>query len=587
MKKNNYWIACFLLLSVYFKAQYFQGKYAQDAWLGATCINGMATRGTGDGHLLGGLNIRSWSNGACNDYAFFVTRVGVSGAFFNPGEFNTSYIIYDSKGKQLRFSSSEVVEYANGSGYGVVFTYFPNGNAILCPGSGGPGNLNQSALGFARLDAMGNVLNYMGYGFPAQGSAYVQGITESPTAPNHVLVTGSFGGEHGQFWAARIDQAGNMIWGNLYGTPGQSMSSFDIINAPGMTDVVIVGGVSAAGGSDAFILDVDLNTGAAIQCKTFRNGTGNGFQAIKVHPGWGYVVGGIVDGDCWMVRLDWAFNTMWWQKIQVVGKAGQIRNANGLGVRTNSGGNVEYYIGATMVSATVSDAIILKLDQNGNPVGPGSVFVYDTGAEETVVGLDMNTSGTWDGLGLYGVVEGSPNPTNREGFVIKSYFNGVTDCNTSFMNANPIPTQMTFGTLLIAQTPLGPSYPFGTYTTYSNIYNLLCNNPQVPGDNNFRSAAATGMNSLSMADAEALGVFPNPCAANEQLKLQVPSQKDETVTIKITNLLGSVVHVDQADVTAGPNHITLNLASAKLATGMYQVSVEGQNGIQTQKLLIK
>ncbi len=584
MKKNVLWIVCLALLSSYGKAQYFKAKYVQDPVLGGTGMNGMATISTGPGHVLGGLRVRTWNSGACNDWGIFVARTNEQGGFTGLNQFNNTYYIYDGP-NQMRVSSSQVVEYKDGTGYGVIFTLYPLAAGISCGNP--PGTMNVLALGFMRLDVFGNPMYVYSYDFPITGhQAQVTGIRESVNAAGDILATGPFeSGEATKTWAIRVDQAGNLIWGKLYQSGTDALVPADIIDQSVYPEAVVIGTRFTSGGLfDGFMLHLDINTGWAMACGIYDDiGMTDEFNSITLSNdplSTGYAIAGLSRQRPFFVKTDFAGSLIWWRLYGGY----TVFNMYGIAERVNTSGNYEYYLGGT-ASSSKSDVVVLKVDDSGNPVNP-AFFIYDMGGEEHLQSLDVTNGTAYDGISMYGVVEGqAPTPTTiREGFIIKAYFNGVLNCGENIFDAKTIPAQVSQGWIGIASQNITPADTLWGSIYYSTDL-LVCNTDYVAWGNNAKSNA-TGIVDLSTSANEPLRIFPNPSESNEILNMDLSSDREEILKIKITNVLGAEVTSQSAPVVPGSNHLEIDLGKFSLPAGLYQVTVTGQSVLKTQNLMI-
>src|ERR1044072_5608640 len=198
-------LACFVMLAACAKAQYFQGKYAQDPSLGGTGINGMITQYTGSGHLLGGLFDYNDPMAPCIytsiHWGMFVTRTDDAGGFSSALNFNNTYFFQDAGGNEIRVSGGQVLEYKDGSGYGAIFSYYLY---IPPPVPCGQPFLTSQGVAFVRFDVNGNVLTVAGFPMPSNGyHTYVNDIRESRWQPGDIYATGSWdsGNDGSTFWA--------------------------------------------------------------------------------------------------------------------------------------------------------------------------------------------------------------------------------------------------------------------------------------------------------------------------------------------------------------------------------------------------
>jgi hypothetical protein len=82
----------------------------------------------------------------------------------------------------------------------------------------------------------------------------------------------------------------------------------------------------------------------------------------------------------------------------------------------------------------------------------------------------------------------------------------------------------------------------------------------------------------------AFSVYPNP--ANENIAIDFSLRAESTVNVSIADLSGKVVYTSNlGNKTAGAS--SLNVNTAAFANGIYVVNVLTNNGIATEKLVIR
>lgn len=80
-----------------------------------------------------------------------------------------------------------------------------------------------------------------------------------------------------------------------------------------------------------------------------------------------------------------------------------------------------------------------------------------------------------------------------------------------------------------------------------------------------------------------MNLFPNP--SNSNTNLEFYAQKQNTVSVVVVNTIGEVVFSNNVDATQGFN--TIQIPSEKFNSGIYFVTIKGQNSNATQKLVIQ
>ena len=79
-------------------------------------------------------------------------------------------------------------------------------------------------------------------------------------------------------------------------------------------------------------------------------------------------------------------------------------------------------------------------------------------------------------------------------------------------------------------------------------------------------------------------LYPNP--ANDFVNLNVQSNENQNIQVKITNIMGQEVYANtQQNLNNGENIVPLNIQN--LSTGIYFVTLRKGNQIATQKLVVR
>lgn len=568
----------FVLSALSTKAQYFQHLYGQDPFIGSTTKTGMNTTATGAGHVFAGLHIQDLNTAMpppatnFNLYSINVVRTDADGRFTTMNDFNKTYQLTNAAGAVIRFTSGAVVEFSDGSGYGVMGTYYYQ----PLPRSFG--------IAYIRLDAMGNVMVTQGYSVPFTGGSWIglMGLKESTSTPGDLFATGRVSkSDNGYMWALRIDQAGGLTWGNIYDFgPGYTEDPKDLIESPYANELIVVGRINATP-VKAFWMVIDPNTGGVMQADEMSSffGTDEYLHSIDVSndpviPG--FILSGVVDEKVWVVKTDQTGGYDWSGLYQPLSRpinymygydaVGRLKKG------TTDNDEYEYYI----TGPVDEDAYIFKLDDRGQPINPNGLFVYDIGLEETGLDVDVNTSGTADGVTMYAVAEDNNAPT-KEMYVVKAYFNGVSGCNETFEDldysiAEFFPSQP----IQIVTVALNPE----TLNLFHEDFELdieLCHNTTIPG----------GSNALKAPGNEGT-VSPNPFTngthyANLELEVDEPT----AVTVEVYDMLGRSYYTHNFTLVKGENNLNLDIRETNMAAGMYSVRITGKSLNKNIMLMVK
>lgn len=546
------------------QAQYFQHLYGYKNAIGSIPMNGMTTTAIGDGHLVGGLyvDVDGFPIHQGN-YGIYVLRTDIDGRFTSANDFNNGYLLTDGTQK-LRFTAGLAVEFTDGSGYGAVGSYYLYSGAQIAT----------QGLAYVRLDANGNVMTVQGYHLSNHigGTPFINGLREATDGSGDLFATGTNldANDGDKIWAMRIDANGGLIWGEIYNavcTPN------DIIHSPYSAKTIIVGEYAGKG----FWMDVDPATGALFGITTMNSFFGTAERLISIDldqnsaiPG--FIVAGESDGRAWVTKTDQTGGMIWsgryWSlTTPTKSLSGYDAVARPKGDDPNG---TEYYVtGPYWSNSTDGDAFVFKLDNNGDPINPNGLFLYNGGTVETGVNIDVNLAGTADGIGMYAVNEYVPSP-QKEVYIVKSYFNGVSGCNEYFEDLDR---------QVMEFFPDFSEYVTSTSfsTTQVSLYSILAD-----GDTELchSTTISSGDNAL-VAPAEPKGdeqgtVWPNPVQNTAtNVVVEVFGQTPANVDIAIYDMLGREYYNGNFNIQKGHNRLPLNIAATNMAAGMYTVKVRG------------
>lgn len=576
MKKIYLTMLLVFTATLFAQAQYFQHVYGYKAGdYGTKVQTGMVTSATGPGHVVAGLNIVTTTYPG--DFGIHVLRTDVDGRLPSPNEFNNTYLIQDGAGNQLRVMATAAVELSDGSGYGVIGSY--------CDQTSFP-SINMQGIAYLRLNLQGKVVAAQGYYLSGNRGIvpYVNGLRESTSTPGELFATGSNGD---QMWAMKVDQNGTLLWGQQYSVGATPQ---DIIESPYAPTVIIVGGYSSSG----FWMEVDPNTGTCTRFDVINSWpvvNNRYLMSIDVaadpsSPG--FILAGEADGKAWVTKTQ-PFGSMMWSgyyqsSARPYASGWYMRGYDAVGRPKQDAQNppYEYFVtGPIWSTSSNGDAFVFKLDDWGNPMNPNALFSYNTGMEETGVMVDVNTSGTADGVSMYAVNEYTPS-SEREIYIVKAYFNGVSGCNESFEDLQrDVAEFYASSTLTVSSSPFSTT-PVALLRVTPQVETELCYNATIPGGSNARTAPS------APEGVKQVMVSPNPMAAGTNTAIvQVESQAAEQVDVTIYDMLGKQYYAGRFTVAAGSNALPLDVSNANMAAGMYTVKVSGLTANHTILLMVK
>lgn len=108
------------------------------------------------------------------------------------------------------------------------------------------------------------------------------------------------------------------------------------------------------------------------------------------------------------------------------------------------------------------------------------------------------------------------------------------------------------------------------------------NNSAMYIDNLAFSGTATGIKE-NAANLMNLTIFPNP--SNEKVVLNYTLKSTENVVIKISDVTGKIVNELKPNGVIGNNKQELNISN--LSQGIYTITIQGDNSLSSQKLIVE
>lgn len=101
---------------------------------------------------------------------------------------------------------------------------------------------------------------------------------------------------------------------------------------------------------------------------------------------------------------------------------------------------------------------------------------------------------------------------------------------------------------------------------------------------NYYFTVTTDVSELTTSKQPAITINPNPTSINAQVVFN--SQKDGAITFLVTNALGQAIFEQKINITIGENQIQIP-AEALTTTGVYQVTLQTEQGAASQVLIVR
>lgn len=567
-------LAMLPLTAQFFTKEYGSGSVTDRIADGTASISGPA------GHIMAGQTFVSQIND------LMLIRTDAFGTVGGAPFFQNHYRLQTTGGGQLTSIPAKVIQMAGGNIF-VVGTYQNAVPTFVARG-----------IYTAVFDNAGTVLNVTGWQATATSTTAITAISACPSdvaGDPTVYVTGTmdltpYGAGLGSgIFALSVNGNTNVLnWSMAYNLPLISNEVVtDIIASPYAAELMMIGNFrTSAGDGAAFMLRADDATGTSLGVNVYNYTSSNesvSAIALSSTAPTGFVICGTTNNSSAVNRV-WVFET----NNTGAGITGNIfiNSSNGsaaTGVdvfqRLNTAAVFEYYVAANITTGTIglNDMVVFKLT---NVLGVTGQYTYGKpNTNEQVVEIAPHTSG----IGVYGNTNSGTVTTNAEGYVVKTYYNGVTACNSSITSTTRVAPALT-----VAGTT--HSMP-GVLTSISRVFILqgpvntypICSALTVVGGSNVRLGNASDELQYETAST----VFPNPVSqANPYIFLSFKSSYEQQIEIRVIDLAGREISNQQISVAEGELQQQINF-STSMSPGIYFMTVFANGSTETHRILVE
>ncbi len=546
---------------------------------------------------------------------FYIDRTDVGGAFNgNSFEFNKEYII------QGNSSCSMLPGNANNCAGVTVIEGTGAGADYALTGAFSDG------VFFATLSSSGNVNNKAFYNFPVVSTSPSKPIIIATTNQNEYLICGSYtlpNSSTPRMYLLKVNNLGVIQSSRQFSSPsGIGFRPKDMILASNGTDFVVVGEVfnnpsNPSFASRGFFARFNVSNLSNTICRHYGQPLNTSptsrdfFESIELsNATGGYVISGYSSANSqglWAINLNSTGSVINWTKYprtNIGGNSvGAMRNLSAIIERfSNVTGNYMYY--ALVADNILGYMTVIKLDANGLAYVPPSVptplavdflnefsFSGTTGGQITGSAMSyLDNGGSNDiGIHVFGTESGGP-PTNY--LFAEAAFNGATGCTTDILTNQFDTRQGSSSNIQIGiMTPMSGLAVCNNFNLSAvnptNNWNPVCGSvtlPTTPVQGSQTRQIKSG--GVVNASETKVNVFPNP--ASKQVNITLQAIENDKIEVKIVNTLGQLVfELSPATATeTGTFSKTIDMDDAKLASGIYFISVKVNDKIFKEKLQI-
>ncbi len=570
---------------------------------------GAISTSANSGFLMAGV-VRNLPVGAPN---FYIDRTNIGGAFNGSFfEFSKEYTIQSNSSCGTPLSNPN-----NCAGVTVIET----GADYALTGAFSDG------VFFATLSSSGNIVNKTFYNFPVGSTSPSKPIIISSTVANEYLICGSYTLPNSsalRMYLLKVNGSGTTLSSRQFSSPsGFVFRPKDMILSPYNTNEFVVVGeaITNAGtmssASRGFFARFNVSNLINTSCRIFGqtlniSPIGNDFfESIEVsNASGGYVISGYSNANTqglWALNLNSNGSVINWNTLPrtVIGgtSVGPMRNLSAITERNSSvTGNYMYY--ALVENSQPNYMTVIKLDANGVAYVPPSVpppAAFDFINEFSFFGLagmriigsaisHLDNGGPNDiGIQVFGTENGGASASNY--LFVEAAFNGATGCSGDVLtNQNPALPGPSVNFLVGLNPITGLQTCTNFILSWSSPLNSWAQNcgsftlPTTPLQGSQTRQIKSG--GVVSASETKVNVFPNP--ASKQVNITLQAIENDKIEVKIVNTLGQLVfELSPATATeTGTFSKTIDMDDAKLASGIYFISVKVNDKIFKEKLQI-
>ncbi len=417
----------------------------------------------------------------------------------------------------------------------------------------------------AKVDLQGSVIWEKAYG--GSGNEFGRDVIATPDGGYALLgYSGSFGAGIENVYLVRTDANGDTLWTKTYGGTVRNHGFAMDINTDGGFIITGYTNSTGAGSDDVYLIRTDLN-GDTLWTKTYgANRVDRGYAVRQTNSG-GFIVAGYTNSfspnpanpnyDIYLLNVDANGDTLWTKRW------GGINNDRGYAVQqtTDNGFIVVGY--ANSFGAGQSDVYIIKTDSLGNTLWTktygGSTYDYGYAVRQ------LSDGGY--------IISGETESFGNANFQPDMYALRLDNLGDTLWTR-------TFGGIgwdygrAVANTPNGG---FALMGVAQNLGLGLSDAYLVTIDSLGNPNVLTTVGNFENLNNDFV-VYPNP--ANDVITIQYSEQPKTSNRILITNQLGQIVKEFQT------KSISTKIKLGDLPSGIYFIKLEFNNNLITKKLII-
>jgi hypothetical protein len=365
----------------------------------------------------------------------------------------------------------------------------------------------------------------------------------------------------------KVDSAGNVLWQTLY-KEGIWANQGNYIEETEDGGYIVTGRYQSVTGSGMLLLKLNAQ-GNKIWRKTYSDPTSAGFNygySVQETSDSGYIVAGVANinyydstrhKDVFIVKTD-SLGVEEWRKL-----FGDIQDDFGSFVRQDNNGN--YFISGTTNSygvGTEPNMYLIKLDPAGNTLWEKT---YGGNLEEKGTGLWVTKDG---GCIMTGHSNSFSASGDFDGYIVKTDANGDTLWTKTYVGTgeetiNSVQQTSDDGYIMAGKTN---SYGAGDF-------DMLLLKTDATGGLSF-------VTSIRPNDIPAIqyDIFPNPSQGVFSIQAA-----EKISSIEIFDVIGQRVYSKMVNA----NYATFDLSNQSKGIYFYQIRMNGNEGVETGKVILK
>ncbi len=453
-------------------------------------------------------------------------------------------------------------------GYSVVQTYDKGYVVAGSTTSFGFGNTDAYIL---KTDSMGVPLWHKTFG----GINIDQSYSIQETNDSGLVIAGytnSFGNGGYDMYVIKTNKYGNTIWTKTYGG-----SDWDLAYSIKQTNdggYIIAGGTYSFGNGNEDMYLVKINSvGDTLWTKTYGGINEDEAKSVKQTSDGGYILTGFtksygdINGDMYTIKTNSLGDTLWTFKSD----AGSEDKSFDV-IEDNSASGNYIVVGESITSFKALEGISIGLNSTGSQTSYSYWGFPGASCEDVINSITQSTTGKF-------LMAGYTNYFGTDDFLF--YYSKPIH---NFIDGGNFGGTNTDRSYCVNPTKDGGYIFCGNSLSYSNLDHIFL----VKTDSNgvapiTATVVITDINNLTILTKNGFELYPNP--ANNNIHLALKTTNDDEFIVTLSDIIGRKYFIKKIKAINNSD-LNLEFATSDLENGIYFMSLQNKNSVQTKQFII-